>query len=87
MDFVVFLIIIALVVIFAIGMSLLDNEEGSGVTIVICSIIVFVLGLLLIVMMSEEIYKEGQVDALTGKIKYELIENTDKTKKWEKIGE
>ena len=27
-------------------------------------------------------YKQGQIDALTGKVKYVLIENPDKTKEW-----
>jgi hypothetical protein len=30
-------------------------------------------------------YKQGQVDAMTGKIKYELIIKSDSTKIWEKI--
>jgi len=30
-------------------------------------------------------YENGQIDALTGKIKYELVEHLDKTKAWEKI--
>lgn len=28
-------------------------------------------------------YKKGQIDALTGKIKYRLITNNDSTKTWE----
>ena len=32
-------------------------------------------------------YKKGQVDALTGNIKYELITHPDSTKTWEEIGE
>lgn len=27
-------------------------------------------------------YKQGQVDALTGKVKYVLVEKSDKTKVW-----
>uniref|UniRef100_A0A6M3IU41 Uncharacterized protein n=1 Tax=viral metagenome TaxID=1070528 RepID=A0A6M3IU41_9ZZZZ len=30
-------------------------------------------------------YKYGQVDSLTGKVKYELVEHLDKTKEWKKI--
>lgn len=30
-------------------------------------------------------YKQGQVDALTGKVKYQLVENEDKTKEWKLI--
>ena len=32
-------------------------------------------------------YKDGQVDALTGNIKYELTEHPDSTKTWEEIGD
>lgn len=30
-------------------------------------------------------YKLGQIDALTGKIKYELVQHDDKTVSWEEI--
>ena len=30
-------------------------------------------------------YKRGQIDALTGTIKYELVRHPDSTKTWEKI--
>lgn len=30
-------------------------------------------------------YKQGQVDALTGKVKYELVVNADSTKTWEEV--
>jgi len=30
-------------------------------------------------------YKKGQIDALTGKIKYHLVVNSDSTKTWELI--
>lgn len=30
-------------------------------------------------------YKNGQIDAMTGKIQYHLIVNSDSTKEWEKI--
>lgn len=33
----------------------------------------------------EEGYKDGQVDALTGKIKYHKVENEDKELVWEEI--
>ena len=32
-------------------------------------------------------YKDGQVDALTGKVKYELVVQDDSTRTWESIGE
>lgn len=30
-------------------------------------------------------YRQGQIDALTGLIKYKLVENPDKTKTWQEI--
>jgi hypothetical protein len=30
-------------------------------------------------------YKDGQIDALTGKVKYELVTHPDSTKTWESI--
>ena len=30
-------------------------------------------------------YQEGQIDALTGKIVYELVVQPDSTRKWEKV--
>lgn len=30
-------------------------------------------------------YKEGQIDAMTGKIHYHLVVNDDSTRTWEKI--
>ena len=32
-------------------------------------------------------YKQGQIDALTGKVKYELVEHDDGTRTWEEIEE
>ena len=43
----------------------------------------FTLGLL--VCMGE--YKKGQVDALTGNVKYELVKQPDKSIIWEKIND
>jgi hypothetical protein len=36
---------------------------------------------------SEREYKQGQIDALTNKIKYELVTNADSTKTWKEIKE
>jgi ABC-type dipeptide/oligopeptide/nickel transport system permease subunit len=30
-------------------------------------------------------YKRGQIDALSGKIKYELVQHDDKTVTWEEV--
>jgi len=53
---------------------------------------VFIVGVvvemfLLVIMMNAKnmTYKDGQIDALTGKIEYHLITNPDSTKTWESI--
>jgi tryptophan-rich sensory protein len=33
----------------------------------------------------EDSYKQGQIDALTGTIKYELVTQSDSTKTWERV--
>lgn len=48
-----------------------------------------VLGIFLFVMLAmspivDSYYKQGQIDALSGHIKYELITNSDSTKTWRK---
>ena len=40
---------------------------------------------LLIFMYVVDPYKQGQVDALTGNVKYELVTQDDSTKVWKKI--
>ena len=79
-----FVLVALLVILFVVGIK--QADEDSGVVILFCSIGLLVFGLLFVVIMSEEMYKEGQIDVLTGKIKYELIENTNKTKEWKEIG-
>ncbi len=34
---------------------------------------------------SNKLYKQGQIDALTGKIEYELVVQIDSTRTWERI--
>jgi hypothetical protein len=43
------------------------------------------LGTAVMIALSTNPYKRGQVDALTGKIKYHLVTNIDSTKTWEDI--
>ena len=42
-------------------------------------------GVFLGVLVKLDDYKDGQVDAMTGNIKYKLQTNTDKTVEWVKI--
>lgn len=53
-------------------------------------VIMFVIGLVLgmlfgMWLMYDGAYKTGQVDALTGKIQYELVTQPDSTRIWEEI--
>lgn len=54
-------------------------------------IIAIVIGLLLgwsivfFMKSMEKSYKQGQIDAITGKVNYKLVINPDSTKTWEEI--
>jgi hypothetical protein len=49
-------------------------------------IFAFIIGIIIGIMISANpVYKRGQIDAINGIIKYELVEQTDKTFIWEKI--
>lgn len=54
----------------------------SGFMLLICYII---FGLSMLIGVSAITYKEGQIDALTGDVKYELVEKEDMTKEWVRI--
>jgi len=62
-----------------------NNEEMGwmliGVVIGLLSGIVF-MGTLLNMPKNDQ-YRQGQIDALTGKVHYELMMNADSTKTWE----
>lgn len=54
--------------------------EGFGIGLLLYSILIsFIIG--------PNIYKRGQIDAISGKIKYKLVEQEDKSIKWERIFE
>jgi len=56
----------------------LDSVYGTAALIII-----LIFGILGGIIATKNIYyKKGQVDALTGNIKYELIENPDQTREW-----
>lgn len=57
------------------------NEVLSGLGIVCFGIAIGIL----IGRTDKTNYKQGQIDALTGNIKYELVINDDSTKTWEEI--
>ena len=59
-------------------------KEETGLFIFL-GVSIFALGFFFGMLMWIGEYKKGQVDALTGNIQYELIEQPDKSVMWEKI--
>lgn len=59
----------------------LDDDYGA-----LSSVIVFILLMIGAIIWSlNEDYKQGQIDALSGNIKYKLVEQPDGTKEWVEI--
>ena len=52
------------------------------ISVILCCLFIVIL---LLLVDSEETYKQGQIDALTKKIKYELVTNADSSKTWKEI--
>ena len=48
-------------------------------------VVVFICATIIIGILSTKSYKRGQIDAINGKIKYELIENAKKEMVWDRI--
>jgi hypothetical protein len=59
----------------------LDALLMVGITMVLC----MAFTILVVIGKYKEGYKDGQVDAINGKVKYELKENEDKTTEWVEI--
>lgn len=58
------------------------------IRIILLCLIFFILGMLFmskVLIIFKSTYKDGQVDALTGQIKYELVTNQDSTRTWKYI--
>ena len=65
-----------------------DKGFNRKDTFIVGVFIGFVFTLILIVwQVGPHNYKRGQVDALTGKVKYEMVVHEDSTLTWEKIPE
>ena len=60
-------------------------EKGDKFLAIVLLCIVFLVGVLGGTLLMNHKYKQGQVDALTGNAKYELIEHEDNTRTWEWI--
>jgi hypothetical protein len=68
-------------------MKKIDDLMGYAAIIFALAVSCVLLGYIISNIARGNSYKEGQIDALTGKIKYELVTNDDMTKTWELIGE
>jgi uncharacterized membrane protein YdjX (TVP38/TMEM64 family) len=66
------------------------RDSDLGWSFIIGLFIGMIIGVILLSMIfnpTEIGYKRGQIDALIGNIKYELVINPDSTRTWEKINE
>ena len=63
------------------------NGVNSFAACVVSFIMGFILACILLIGDDPKSYKKGQVDCLTGKVKYELITNSDSSKTWQKKNE
>lgn len=60
----------------------LDSFMGGYILGILAMVLSF--GLILATVDEGPGYKEGQIDALTGVVKYELVENPDQTREWKR---
>ncbi len=58
---------------------------NDGINIILVIILICILSISICMGTGIAAYKIGQVDALNGKIKYELKVNDDKSSTWERI--
>ena len=69
-----------------------NPEKASTADKVITVILVFIVVVLISMLIGGAFdtagkYKQGQIDALTGKVKYELVAQPDSTRIWKSIEE
>lgn len=57
-----------------------NGDFGAGF---FCGVAIGILLCLIMMSSGDCTYKDGQIDALTGKIKYKLVTKNDSTKTWE----
>jgi len=74
-------IIAVLITIRAVSHTDTKIREGAGVILLVWFMIV----MLLCIETYDQRYKEGQIDAINGTIKYKLVTNPDSSKIWRKI--
>ena len=62
----------------------MDRKDKLAISVILLGVGI-ILGILWGVYLSHNDYRQGQIDSLTGKIKYELRINSDSTVTWHKI--
>jgi len=66
----------------------MDNDGGIVIWVLIVAIVMYFFGIVTgDIMRADFYYKQGQIDAINGIIKYELVEQDDKTVDWQRIKE
>ena len=65
----------------------MERQDKFGAFFCLGFVIGVIMSLILIFIISKHtiFYKWGQIDALTGKVKFELVTQPDSTRTWEKI--
>lgn len=83
------LIIIGMIICAAIAGAMLATDMPEGLVIFLIIFILFILNLAITLDLDkkgdENAYKQGQIDALTNNIHYELETQADSTKVWVEI--
>ena len=67
---------------------IIDEKDGEGFAkygVVLGCAIVFIISIMVMSITKKDSYKQGQVDAFTGKVKYHLETQPDSTKLWVEI--
>ena len=65
----------------------IENEDHYAKRVLLGFTLIAIFVLTVFAAIGTQHYKKGQVDALTGKIRYELITLPDSTRIWQEIGE
>ena len=80
-------IIAMLIFIVLMAWTILSDDEGIRINIASIATLIFFVVLIILNVLTKENYKQGQIDAINGKIKYQLCTNADSTRTWHEIKE
>lgn len=68
----------------------MHNDDVTGLDLFVwfvMSVFGFIAGIVVASNIIEDRYKEGQIDALTGTVHYELVTQPDSSRVWERVDE